>query len=549
MKNNDYWIKRRAKMMYENMEIAEKAADEIAKQYLSASKYVEESLKKIFNNSKTGLNVSNNDVKQVLKKVKEGDINEIIRNSKSLGKSVMAEYLERPDIKRKFTKLTELNNQIDTVISNMNVEEYIKVNKALKNIAGESYNKSIFNIQQQTGLGFSFNKFDRELYDKIIKSKWSGENYSKRIWNRTQDLADTVKSEMLQGFMCGKTYKEMTPGVQDDFSASAVNARRLIRTEGNYVSNEFEMQSYDECGIDKYIFVATLDLKTSEMCAALDGKVFNVKDAVPGINMPPMHPWCRSTTISYIGDNELSNMKRRARNPKTGKNEIVPADMTYIEWKKKYVDKPDMEVKTPKIKDIKMKKAYDELDTVLANSEGNDMMVNRLIIASDTINYIEDNSLTSAFAYLPDEDIIKYNSKVNNFDLYDLNYVQVHELSHRVDINEIQSWKNTRFYNAIENSKKIIYTNKKTIINWFKEGGKYSDDVAMSDIISALSQGDMNDYLIAGHSREYWQQNSRNVSLKVFANIASIDTLGSASKSELITVFKELFSVYEELIK
>ena len=97
------------------------------------------------------------------------------------------------------------------------------------------------------------------------------------------------------------------------------------------------MESYKECGIDKYQYLATLDLRTSEICRELDGKVFLVKDQQPGKNCPPMHPWCRSTTIAIIGEKMLEGMKRRARDPVTGKTYLVPASMNYREWYAKYV--------------------------------------------------------------------------------------------------------------------------------------------------------------------------------------------------------------------
>ncbi|MDE7431396.1 MAG: minor capsid protein [Lachnospiraceae bacterium] len=306
-------------------------------QYLNASKYVEERLKNIFNKVKSNVKISDSYILSIIKSADTGRLEELIRLAQARGSTELAEYLEKPEIKRQFKKLSELQEQIKQVTEGLCNAERKETGRALKDIAESSYNHSMFDIQKQTGLGFSFQSFDQKLYDNIIRSEWSGRNYSKRIWNRTQELADTLKSEMLQGFMCGKTYKEMAKVVQDKFSSSAINARRLVRTEGNYVANEFEMQSYKECGIEKYIFVATLDLRTSEKCADLDGKVFNVKDAVPGKNMPPLHPWCRSTTIAYVGEEALARMKRRARNPKTGKNEVVPANMTYDEWYKKYV--------------------------------------------------------------------------------------------------------------------------------------------------------------------------------------------------------------------
>ena len=92
------------------------------------------------------------------------------------------------------------------------------------------------------------------------------------------------------------------------------------------------MQSYEECGIETYIFIATLDLKTSDTCRALDGKRFPVAEQQPGKNCPPMHPWCRSTTICDITDEELAQMKRRARDPVTGKVKTIPGNMTYQQW-------------------------------------------------------------------------------------------------------------------------------------------------------------------------------------------------------------------------
>jgi SPP1 gp7 family putative phage head morphogenesis protein len=119
----------------------------------------------------------------------------------------------------------------------------------------------------------------------------------------------------------------------------ASDARRLARTESNYVANQAEMDSYAECGVEKYEFVATLDARTSDVCAALDGKVFPVKEQQPGVNAPPMHPYCRSGTIAYFDDDVMEGLQRRARDPETGKTYLVPADMTYPEWKKSVEEK------------------------------------------------------------------------------------------------------------------------------------------------------------------------------------------------------------------
>lgn len=93
---------------------------------------------------------------------------------------------------------------------------------------------------------------------------------------------------------------------------------------------------YKEAGIEKYLFLATLDLKTSEICRKLDLKSFSVSEAEVGVNLPPMHPFCRSVTVPGTDSRKGT---RWARDPITGKSITVPANMTYQQWYDKYVKK------------------------------------------------------------------------------------------------------------------------------------------------------------------------------------------------------------------
>lgn len=69
------------------------------------------------------------------------------------------------------------------------------------------------------------------------------------------------------------------------------------------ISNNTEIRSYKECGIEKYVYIATLDLRTCPICRELDNKVFEVKKAKRGLNLPPLHDGCRCTTCAYINKN------------------------------------------------------------------------------------------------------------------------------------------------------------------------------------------------------------------------------------------------------
>ena len=64
--------------------------------------------------------------------------------------------------------------------------------------------------------------------------------------------------------------------------------------------------------------------------AQLAATEHDVDKGVAGLNLPPMHPNCRSTTVSLVDKAVLDGMTRRAIDPVTGKATTVPASMARI---------------------------------------------------------------------------------------------------------------------------------------------------------------------------------------------------------------------------
>lgn len=233
--------------------------------------------------------------------------------------------------------MEQLQGEIDRMMQKVFEQEKEVTTSHYVDLAANSYYREIYNVQRQVGFQFSFSAVDPKAVVMLLQSEWSGANYSARIWKNTQGLAKEVKEQMIIGLLTGKRQEEMAREIANKYATGAFEARRLVRTESNFVNGQMQMAAYEECDAEKYEFVAVLDLRTSEQCRELDGKVFLVKDAVPGKNINPMHPFCRSTTIIHLDDEVTEGLKRRARNPVTGKNEFVPADMNYREWYKQNV--------------------------------------------------------------------------------------------------------------------------------------------------------------------------------------------------------------------
>nr|DAP53913.1 MAG TPA: minor capsid protein [Caudoviricetes sp.] len=345
MKNEEYWAKRKANLIYEQMDKAEKQADKFDKVYEEAKAYLDKEINKIFDKFQRDYGLSENAARQVLKTMKDKkDLANLRRmlearpNDPNIQR-LLAD-LDSPAYTYRMKRLERLSDDLDLMRESIYHSEKKGSDEFYGDLMKDSYYKATFDLQQQTGLAYHFSGLPETEIKRLQGLKWTGEGYSDRIWSNTGALASSVKDELLVSLMTGRSVRDTSQAIAERFEVGKNKARRLVRTESAFFHNQMELLSYEDAEITKYKFVAVLDKRTSHICQQHDNKVYNTDEAVPGVNYPPLHPWCRSTTIAYDEDADYSKLERRARNPETGKTELVPADMSYKEWYDKYVEKP-----------------------------------------------------------------------------------------------------------------------------------------------------------------------------------------------------------------
>ena len=302
---SNYWERRAVWDLYKNLDDAEATADLIAKVYRSASMNLTYAAKDIFEKYMTKHKLSEAEARRLLDTLQDKtSLDELLQTLKNKDysektKQELVQELESPAYRARLERLQDVIQQVDGLMENVYHQERQFDTSFLRDLGERAYYQSIYNVQKRTGLGFSFSHISQKQVDQVLRMNWSGKHYSKRIWKNTENLA--------------------------------------VRTESCFVAGELTARAYEECSVEKYRYLATLDLRTSEICRSLDGKVFLLSERQAGKNYPPMHPWCRSTTISIIDEKTLARMKRSAYNPATGRIEKVPANMTYDQWYEKYV--------------------------------------------------------------------------------------------------------------------------------------------------------------------------------------------------------------------
>lgn len=326
MKSKPYWLNRAIDRQSTIDKLSQAELNEIKKIYDNAERDFVKMINEIYESysKQTGLDVSE------LKKLMS--FNETDKFWKSMEGKNMKQYVMK-NYKARITRLEALQAQLQMKCNDIANRQAHIMNVAGKSAVKFSFSKTVYDTSIGVNTDLSFATLDERTIDLILKEKWLGSNYSERVWKNTDLLAKNLQNILTKAVMTGASYSRTTMELRDKMGSSWSAAERLVRTEMNHFHNQAELQAYEEMGVEQYVFVATLDNRTSQICQELDGKKFKLSEAKEGVNYPPMHPYCRSTVRAFISDDVEKSLKRRARD-ENGKNTVVD-NMSYSEWASK----------------------------------------------------------------------------------------------------------------------------------------------------------------------------------------------------------------------
>lgn len=313
-KNRDYWeerqVKREAKAFttIQDVEKEYKIALEKAKQNINKE------LSRIGTTYMKDNNLSYHEALKLLKgdeyKVWKKDLHDYMKEYNKLLKTAPLKakklYLEIETLsaRSRLSHLDSLRAQIDMEL----IKVSDNVDGLAKNTLTSIYRDTYTEVAKDLGVNVIVSP---EKIKTVLDRPWSGANFSQRLWSNTDKLAQTVKQEIVNGMIQGINLQTMIKRVSERFETAKKNdVERLLRTEVNYTLNQATLDGYKEAGIEKYEFSATLDSRTSQICSELNGEIFEIKKIAVGLNYPPMHPRCRSTTIPIVDYESLAKQGR-----------------------------------------------------------------------------------------------------------------------------------------------------------------------------------------------------------------------------------------------
>jgi SPP1 gp7 family putative phage head morphogenesis protein len=182
-----------------------------------------------------------------------------------------------------------------------------------------------------------------------------GELVDELLSKIAESARQKVEYAIRDGISSGKTNQQIVQQIRGNkrlnfedgiLTSSKSDIDRTVRTVRSHVANQAYLDSFNKIGFEYVRLVATLDGRTSKLCASLDGTVWEIND--PAKRVPPLHPNCRSILVPVekdgrlVGERPFVMDERRVKDiPKDERSQLIgqlDANTTFREFFKKTDD-------------------------------------------------------------------------------------------------------------------------------------------------------------------------------------------------------------------
>lgn len=247
--------------------------------------------------------------------------------------------LENASAKVHISRLEALKLQTQQELEKLYGNYHDSIDEHITNLYTSGYYHTAFEVQRGMGVGWQMQNFNSEKVSDIIHKPWAvdGRNFSDRVWMDKTRLINSMHDSLTRMCITGESPDRAIQEISKNMKVSRSQAARIVQTESAAFSAKAQESCFSDLGVEKFQVVETLDSNTCDTCGEMDGKHFQMKDYKIGVTVPPFHPNCRGCTCPYF-DDEFDSVGERAARGEDGKTYYVPADTTFEEWKKSFVN-------------------------------------------------------------------------------------------------------------------------------------------------------------------------------------------------------------------
>ena len=211
----------------------------------------------------------------------------------------------------KITTLKEvkaLEREFAEILQNTNVDQTVIINQAIKTGVVSGYGA------EQAGMFLigEAAKIKKLNEQRIINKAWSHTLqeqsltvegfWDKYIGTSSQRIKAIPRLARQNGWAMTKTVSKLRAVTGIDKNSAMAVARTTVMSASNVARADVIAQT----DVEKEIYKATLDSRTTAVCQSLDGKVFDVGKG----SSPPIHISCRSVRLAVPSDMTPTEFKK-----------------------------------------------------------------------------------------------------------------------------------------------------------------------------------------------------------------------------------------------
>lgn len=236
-------------------------------------------------------------VDEAKKKIQKTDIREF--------EDRVAQYVKNKDFSEKANaELRQYNTKMYVSRERMLIQQLSVImanGTALTEVELEKYlTESVDReVERQSGILGQSVRIKPNHVRAIVNADFYGQTWSERLWKNMDETRKQVLKTVQNSLLRGRHPDEFVPELKKKLGVTTSDAKRLLITETARVQSEAQKLHYQATmdGDSEIEFVAKLDERTSDECRHHNGDRIKVKDIVVGVNIPPLHAYCRSTTM------------------------------------------------------------------------------------------------------------------------------------------------------------------------------------------------------------------------------------------------------------
>lgn len=191
--------------------------------------------------------------------------------------------------------LTMKVSRLELLKAQINLELLNMANATEKEIAKYLSSVTLAEYERQSGILGQTLDNNVDHIKNIVNASYLNATFSERIWQNLDELRSTLTTTIKKSILQGKNPKTFASDLMKRFDVSRANAESILLTETARIQAEVQTDSFMRAGYERYEYLA--EIGACQKCAALDGKIFKLSEASYGINLYPMHPHCRCSTV------------------------------------------------------------------------------------------------------------------------------------------------------------------------------------------------------------------------------------------------------------